>query len=439
MKLKSFTFTFLTVCVATVSVTKASQAASLTTVASGLNNPRGIGFSSDGSIYVAESGGGGDGSDGRCMPSPSSQYIPLCAGEVGAITKITPDGQKQRVVDNLSSIGLRPTGEQGAGPADIKFDHKGNAYLLTGLAGDPNNRDTLLKAPTMGQLYKVDLNTGSLTSLADLSQYEAKYNPDGTDLISNPYAMAIKGDTAYVVDGGGNTIYSVDLNGGGIKNVGAFPLNPLRPNAEFPPLPDDAANITFNPTQQSVPTAIAFAPDGSLTVGEYTAFPYPLNVARIFSVDPNTLQPQVIADGFSEVTGIAYDADGNLYALQHMNQQEWKATEQGTGNRIGDISGSIIKIGKDGSRETIWSGNGLEAASELVFGPDGNLYTSNHARYSDSGAILKLDLKGGAQKVPEPNAGLGLLALGALGAASRLKRKCQEELGEELLAKVETL
>ncbi|MBD2776263.1 ScyD/ScyE family protein [Iningainema tapete] len=435
MKFKSFAFKFLAVCIA-IAVPKAALAATLTTVASGLNNPRGIGFGSDGSLYVAESGGGGDGSDGRCIPSPSSQYIPLCAASVGAITKITTDGQKQRVVDNLPSIGLRPAGEQGAGPADIKFDDKGNAYLLIGFAGDPNNRDTVLKEPGMGQLYKVDLNTGSLTTLADFAAYEAKNNVDGTDLTSNPYAFRIQGDTAYVIDAGANTISSVDLNGGGIKNVSAFPLNPLSPNAELPNL-DSLGDIVFEPSQQSVPAAIAFAPDGTLTVGEYTAFPYPVAVARLFSVDPNTLQPQVIADGFTEVTGVAYDPDGNLYVLQHMNQQEWKATEQGTGNIIGDISGSIIKVSQDGTRETIWSGNGLEAASELIFGPDGNLYTSNRSRYSDSGAILKLDLKGGTTKVPESTPVISLLALGALCAASQLKRRRQEELWEP--ASVQTL
>ncbi|KAB8315837.1 ScyD/ScyE family protein [Tolypothrix campylonemoides VB511288] len=434
MKFKSFALTFLTFCIASVSITKAAQAATLTTIAEGLNNPRGIGFGSDGSLYVAESGGGGDGSDGRCIPSPSSQYIPLCAAKVGAITKITTDGEKQRVVDNLASIGLRPAGEQGAGPADIKFDDKGNAYLLIGFAGDPNNRDTLLQEPTMGQLYKVDLNTGSLTSLADFAAYEAKYNADGTDFTSNPYAFRIQGDTAYVIDAGANTISSVDLNGGGIKNVNSFPLNPLGPNAEFPPLPDDAGEIVFEPSQQSVPAAIAFAPDGSLTVGEYTAYPYPVAVARIFSVDPSTLQPQVIADGLTEVTGVAYDPDGNLYVLQHMNQQEWKATEQGTGNIIGDISGSLIKINKDGTRETVWSGNGLEAASELVFGPDGNLYTSNRSRYSDSGAILKFDLKGGTTKVPEPTSAISLLALGALGAASFSKRKRTLRVGRRVVS-----
>ncbi len=72
MKLKSFTLTLLTVCIAAVSAPKAAEAASLTVVADGLSNPRGIGFDSSGNLFVTESGSGGDGKDGRCIASPSA-------------------------------------------------------------------------------------------------------------------------------------------------------------------------------------------------------------------------------------------------------------------------------------------------------------------------------------------------------------------------------
>ncbi|MBP5973538.1 ScyD/ScyE family protein [Brasilonema sp. CT11] len=451
MKFKSFALLF-SVCVAATCGTQAARAASLSVVADGLDNPRGIAFGSDGSIYVTQSGKGGDGNGGvNCIPSPSAQYIPLCSGNTGAVTKITADGQKVPVLTNLPSIALTPSGEQAAGPADIKFDSKGNAYVLYGLAGDPNSRDTKLQSPLLGQLYKIDLNTGSLTSLADFASYEAKNNPDGTDLISNPYAFAIKGDTAYVVDGGGNSIYSVGLDGSGIKNVAAIPEKLISPDKlQFPTLPEGTADptggaplppgYTIAPnglpvSNQSVPTGIAVAPDGSLTLSEYTYFPYPEKEARILKVDPDTLQTQVLADGFTQLTGVTYDSDGNLYALQHINQSEWKAIQQG-GVITGDISGSVIEIAKDGTRKTIWSGDGLEAASELTFGPDGDLYISNRARLAGTGQVIKIDPRsgGGATKVPEPASVIALLATAALGAKA-MKRKRQEDL----LAKVETI
>ncbi|NMG10077.1 ScyD/ScyE family protein [Brasilonema sp. UFV-L1] len=441
MKFKSFAFTVFSICVATVCGTEAARAASLSVVADLLNNPRNFDWDSQGNIYLAESGSGGDGNGGvNCIPSPSAGYIPLCSGNTGSVVKIAPEGTKTTVLSNLPSIALSPSGEQGAGPADFKFDSKGNAYVLYGLAGDPNLRDQVLQSPALGQLYKLDLNTGSLTSLADFAKYEATFNPDGSDVINNPYGFTIKDDKAYVVDGGSNVIYRVGLDGSGIEQVAALPTKQLdQSSLVYPTLPDGLTEeaLQFNPNAQSVPTGIAVAPDGSLTVAEYTAFPYPEGKARIYSVNPDDLSSiQTIADGFTQLTGVTYDSEGNLYALQHINQSEWKAIEQG-GNIIGDISGSIIKIAKDGTRETIISGNGLEAASGLFFGPDGNLYTSNRARLAPGergGQLVKIDIKSGATKVPEPASVMGLLLATAAGAKV-MKRKRQEEL----LAKVETL
>ncbi len=207
MKLKHLTLTFLSLSLALVAVPKA-QAASLTVVADGLDNPRNMDWDSAGNLYVTTSGKGGDGDGGRrCIPSPSAQYIPLCAGANGSVIKIAADGTRTDFLSNLTSIALVPSGEQAAGPADFKFDSKGNAYLLTGVAGNPNSRDSILEAPDLGKLFKVDMGTGALTALADFASYEALNNPDGTDLISNPYALAIKGDNAYVVDGGGDFDY----------------------------------------------------------------------------------------------------------------------------------------------------------------------------------------------------------------------------------------
>ncbi|MBW4560936.1 MAG: ScyD/ScyE family protein [Mojavia pulchra JT2-VF2] len=444
MKLKSFALALFTFCLATVAGTKAAQAASFSVVADGLNNPRGIGFDNSGNLYVTESGFGGDGKDGRSIPSPSAQYIPLSAAENGTLLKITPDGKKETILSNLTSLALTPSGEQAAGPADIKFDSQNNAYFLTGYAGDPSSRDSVLKSPSLGRLYKLDLNTKAVTSLADFAQYELDNNPDGSDIITNPYALAIKGSTGYVVDGGGNTIYSVGLDGSGIKNVAKIPEKLISPDKlEFPELPEGTVDPTGGAplppgyssapnglpvSNQSVPTGIAVAPDGSLTVSEYTYFPYPENEARILSLDPETLESTVLADGFTQLTGVAYDPEGNLYALQHMNSAEWKEIQQG-GIITGDISGSLIKIGKDGTRTTIWDGDGLEAASGITFGPDGSLYIANRARLAGTGQVIRID----PRDVPEPTSMLGVLTAAALGASLKQKRKHKELAKAEIV------
>ncbi|MDH6083914.1 ScyD/ScyE family protein [Umezakia ovalisporum] len=438
MKLKSFAITVLTVCIASAASTKAASAASLSVVADGLNNPRNFDFAPDGSIYLTESGSGGDGKDGRCVPSPSAQYIPLCSGETASLLKINPDGTKETVIPNLTSLALTPYGEQAAGPADFKFDSQGNAYLLYGYAGNPNTREDPLKAPLLGHLYKVDLESNSLTSIADFAEYELQNNPDGSDVISNPYAFTIQNDTAYVVDGGGNTIYAVALDGSGIKDVAKFPDQFTSPDQlEFPTLPEGIVDPTGGAplpsgfttasnglpvSNQSVPTGITVALDGSLTVSEFTYFPYPEGEARIHKVNPHDLSIETIADGFTQLTGVAYDPEGNLYALQHIDQSEWKAIEQG-GNIIGDVSGSLIKLAPDGTRTTIWNGDGLELASGLAFGPDGNLYASNNSRLSGSGQLVKIDLSASAKKVPEPTTTLALIATAVLSKTALAKRK----------------
>ncbi|BAY16920.1 hypothetical protein NIES21_27540 [Anabaenopsis circularis NIES-21] len=428
MKLKHLTITLVTLGITIVAGTKAAEAASFKVIADGLNNPRNLDFDREGNLYVTESGYGGDGSDGRCIPSPSAGYIPLCAAQNGSLTKIAKDGTRTTILSGLTSLALSPSGEQAAGPADFKFDSRGNAYLLTGLAGNPANRDTVLRAPDLGKLYKVNLNTGGLTTLADFAAYEASNNPDGTDIISNPYAFTIKGDTAFVVDGGGNSIYSVGLDGGGIKDVAAFPLKVIpRDQLEYPDLGPDVDPNALPVTQQSVPTGIAVAPDGSLTVSEYTYFPYPEGEARLFSVNPDDLEIQSLADGFTQLTGVTYDPEGNLYALQHINVSEWKAIQQG-GIITGDISGSVIKIGTDGTRSTIWSGDGLEAASGITYGPDGNLYISNRARLAGSGQVIRINPR--SEQVPEPATIAGTLIAAAFGKAAMAKKRKREALAE---------
>ncbi|BBD58975.1 hypothetical protein NIES2109_17540 [Nostoc sp. HK-01] len=443
MKLKHLTITLVTLGITIVAGTKAAEAASFKVIADGLNNPRNLDFDREGNLYVTESGFGGNGQDGRCIPSPSAAYIPLCAGQNGSLVKIAKDGTRTNIISGLTSIALSPSGEQAAGPADFKFDSRGNAYLLTGLAGDPNKRDTVLRSPDLGKLYKVDLNTGGLTTLADFAAYEASNNPDGTDLISNPYAFAIKGNNAFVVDGGGNTLYSVGLDGSGIQNVTALPPKLISPDSlEFPMLPGGAVDPTGGAplppgytsgsnglpvSNQSVPTGIAVAPDGSLTISEYTYFPYPEGEARLFSVNPDNLEIQTLADGFTQLTGVTYDPEGNLYALQHINVSEWKAIQQG-GIITGDISGSVIKIGTDGTRSTIWSGDGLEAASGITYGPDGNLYISNRARLAGSGQVIRINPR--SEQVPEPATIAGTLIAAAFGKAAMAKKRKREALAE---------
>ncbi|MEH1900427.1 MAG: ScyD/ScyE family protein [Nostoc sp.] len=458
MKLKSFALTSVTFCFTAICGTLSAQAATLTTIVDGVSNARGVSFGPDGSLYVAEPGIGGN---GNCQPSPSTLFQPICAGNTSSLVKVSPDGTTQHLLNNFESLAEQPTGNQGAGIEDVEFDSKGNAYLLTGYAGYPGNRDPetfklgtqspipqnqlssfppstadkVLNTPLLAQLYKVDLKTGALKSIFDFAKNEITKNPDKGDVVTNPYDLTINGDNAYVVDGGGNAAYKIKLDGSKSEAI-AIPKNiisnsALPPGLKLPPglldeLPGGKIAI------QAVPTGGTIGPDGALYVGEYTGFPYPAGKSRIWRIGKDD-KPEVFLDGFTHITDLTFDQKGNLLVLQFSDKSQ-------LGGDITDLPGSLIEVAPDGTRTTlVAAGQGLDSADGIAIGPDGKIYITNQGVGKGRGEVVRVD---GivTRVVPEPGSIVGLLALAGVGAtAARAKRKRQEKLDEELLAKAQTV
>ncbi|MEH1849464.1 MAG: ScyD/ScyE family protein [Nostoc sp.] len=458
MKLKSFALTSVTFCFTAICGTLSAQAVSLKPIVEGVSNARGVSFDPNGNMYVAEPGIGGN---GNCQPSPSTLFQPICAGNTSSLVKVSPDGTTQRLLNNFESLAEQPTGNQGAGIEDVEFDSKGNAYLLTGYAGYPGNRDSetfklgtqspipqnqlgsfppstadkVLNSPLLAQLYKVDLKTGALNSIFDFAKYEITKNPDKGDVVTNPYDLTINGDNAYVVDGGGNAAYKIKLDGSKSEAI-AIPKNiisnsDLPPGLKLPPgllqeLPGGKTAI------QSVPTGGTIGPDGALYVGEYTGFPYPAGKSRIWRIGKDD-KPEVFLDGFTHITDLTFDKKGNLLVLQFSDKSQ-------LGGDITDLPGSLIEVAPNGTRTTlVAAGQGLDSADGITIGPDGKIYITNQGVGKGRGEVVRVD---GivTQVVPEPGSIVGLLALAGVGAtAARAKRKRQEKLDEELLAKAETV
>lgn len=446
MKFKLSAFTILSFCFAAVAGVPAAQAASLTTIVSGISNARGVSFGPDGTMYVAEPGIGGN---GKCQPSPSTFFQPICAGNTGSVVKVSPDGQQSRIFQNFESLAEQPTGNQGAGPAALEFDSYGNAYLLTGFAGYPGNRDKdtlelgskysipeaqlatfppstpdeVLNTPQLAQLYKANLETGELTSIFDFAEYEIVNNPDGGDIVTNPYDLAISGHKAYVTDGGGNAVYSIDI-GSGNAQAKAIPKNfidktvvesSLPPGAIIPPglLEEVDGKLGL----QSVPTGGAVGPDGALYVGEYTGFPYPEDKSRIFRIGDDG-EAEIFAEGFNNISELTFDKDGNLLVLQFSDQSQL------TGD-LTALPGSLIQLAPDGTRTTlVAAGEGLESADGLTIGPDNQIYVTTRGVGPENGSVVRVGR--GAEPVPEPASVLGILALSAAGVGSKFKGKFKQ-------------
>lgn len=414
MRLKLFILAVITGCIATLSP-QAGLAATFSLVADGLDNPRGLSFGSDGGLYVAEAGSGGT---SACLPSPNGSD--LCYGTSGAVTKIQlSNGTQERVLTNLPSLGA--DGSSSFGAQDIKFDDTtGNPYVLLGYGADPAVRDTLLPNADLGKLVSADFATNYWTTVADLANYEVANNPDRGELGSNPTTFVIDGNTAVVADAGANALLSTNLDGSSLKVIAPLPeqivTDPVFPpsdSAPFDPtqVPDSDGSLSNEPLQvaiQPTPTGVAKGPDGAYYVSLFTGFPFPEGGAKVYRVDPDG-ETSVYADGFTQLTDLEFDAQGNLYALQYANQSAWK----------GNLDASLIEIAPDGTRSTLVSGDGLEAASSLAVSPDGALFVTSQSDRPGSGKVWRVD---NTKPVPEPASVLGVLAFGALGMGIKNRR-----------------
>ena len=177
-------------------ITLSADVGNATTVASGLANPRGIGFAPNGALYVAEAGSGGP---GPCIPSPVFPNPLRCYGETGALTRIMPGVGFQRVVTGLPSL-ILGSGTVEGGPVDVSFLGTAPAVVI-GLGGDPATVRAAM--PPKGALLGTLLHatpSGAYKVVADIAGYESANNPAGGTIDSNPYGVLAQPGRRIVAD-----------------------------------------------------------------------------------------------------------------------------------------------------------------------------------------------------------------------------------------------
>lgn len=99
-------------------------------VATGLDNPKGLRFGLDGSLYIAEAGHGGS---GACVISAEQQEV--CFGATGAITQVK-NGVQRRIVTGLPSL-AGADGFAATGPHDVSALGNGILFVPIGLGNAP--------------------------------------------------------------------------------------------------------------------------------------------------------------------------------------------------------------------------------------------------------------------------------------------------------------
>jgi hypothetical protein len=320
-------------------------------VASGLNNPRQLNFAANGKLYVAEAGSGGT---HDCMVGGEGGQV--CQGPTGSITVIV-DGHQRRVLKGLPSYADQTTGASALGPADVVPMGKHRLAVTIGYGLDPAVRHTLQPPGKLfGTLLRVNLGNKSHSKLGDLSRFEGRANPIH-DPNSDPTGLAKWGKSWLATDSGGNDLVKVHNHHVSLVSV-------------FRDVKAGSGKA------QSVPTDVVVGPDGALYVSELTGFPFVKGAARIYRVVPGH-KPKVYASGLTNVTSLAFDKSGRLYAVQISNDglqtgvdgSLWRIRSDASGKKSKNLTGDLFApygVAIKGSNAFVTTGSVAPGAGQVI-------------------------------------------------------------------------
>lgn len=328
-------------------------------IAEGLNGPMGVFVGEDGSVWVIDSGMGGE--EGIPFISVEGQPITATFGMSARVVQVNPDGEQSDVV-SLPSIGT-PSDMIG-GARIVVIDDV--VYVTVGQwLGDPSSEPSVDVLSGVAQI--VD---GEATQLASTWEIEAAENPGSFVYDTHPYGLAVDTDgTLLVADAGANDLLRVDPATGEVSLVAVFEGQP----GPFPnPGRGDAMET------DPVPTGVVVDDEGTIYVAFLPGFPFAPGSAKVVTV---TAEGEVsdYATGLTMITDIELGPDGNLYGVQFAI-----FGEQGPQ----PSSGALVLISEGEESTPVLEG--LSFPTSVDFDADGNAYvTINGVGAPESGQVVK--------------------------------------------------
>jgi hypothetical protein len=326
---------------------------SVSVFAAGLNNPRGLKFGPDGDLYLAEGGlGGTNSTSGQC-----TQVIPpvgpYTGGYTARILKFNSTGNMTVVADQLPSA-INAMGDI-MGVADITFMNNDLYALLAAGGCSHGNSDY------PASILKVNPD-GTWSVVADLSDWQMNHpvaNPEEDDFEPDGSWYSLINNNGY--------LYALEPNHGELVKVSTAG--------------DISRVIDFSAFYgHVVPTALTY--HGNFFLGNLNTFPTVQGSSNIYKVTPSG-QPKIWATGFSEVLGVQFDSQANMYVLESSSVNGFPTPN----------TGRIVKVLPSGTKQVLV--DTLTFPTAMTLGPDGAIYVSNKGfgpPVPGFGEIVKVDL-----------------------------------------------
>jgi hypothetical protein len=395
MKIQPFLSMICASAVASTAAT-AQNGPQLTPLATGLNNPRGLAFAPNGTLYVAEAGiGAGDGNGGFGVGLGFTASI----GEIRGVNSGHPTWR--RIVTGLASVGDTENGfPEALGPSGVSVHGNGGIYVTIGESALGIGADMpdlpARAAAQLGHVLKMT-PSGQWKAVADVGDFDYQWTGENKDQPwapdqfpdANPYGLLALPGKQFVADAGANTLNEVSANGS-VRLVAYFP-NPVLP------LPG-GGQATIS---DAVPTCVAQGPDGDLYVG---VLAFGANFARFSpTAPPNwpSLPPQskiyriklgtskffldetdVWASGFNPIVALQF-GKGALYVTEYVTEESHFQT------------GDVVRVqlngdGSAGPRTAIGVG-ALNQPNGLALDSNGAIYVSNFSISSGGGQVVRVN------------------------------------------------